>query len=103
MTEHDDPIIDYFDKELEQREKRLHAAYRNRDLLEFTHGAEWFYKHVYDIHHDYGWPVIKTNKPGPNAEQWEVELYEYTIRANQAEHHIQCWEIDNNYFRENIE
>ena len=85
-----DPIIDYFDKELERREKRLHAAYTNRDFLEFVHGKEWFYQHVYEIHHDYGWPRI-------TGSMFDKETQD---AINDPKFHIMGWEVDNDYFKE---
>ena len=89
-----DPIIDYFEKESEQREKRLHEAYQNRNLLEFTHGAEWFVKHVNDIFLEYGFPSTKGMGYTGNS---ELDNY-LNNTVNTVDWIRSCWEVDNNYY-----
>lgn len=47
---------EYIDEDLVILNTRLHAMYKNRQLMEFLHGKEEFYKKIREIHYDYGWP-----------------------------------------------
>ena len=96
----DDPIIEYFNKELEQREQRLHAAYRNRDLLEFTHGAEWFVEHVNAIFLEYGFSGQKTRYPSNSGIKDLDDYLNNTV--NQVDWIRGCWEVDHNYLRDKM-
>jgi hypothetical protein len=98
MSKHDDPIIDYFEKESDQREKRLHQAYQNRALLEFTHGLDWFVKHVNDIFLEYGIPSFKSPYPSNSG---IAELDDYLNNTVTTVDWIRsCWEVDNDYFED---
>lgn len=93
MLKDSDPVIDYFEKESQNRERRLHAAYQNRALLEFTYGREWFIKHVNDIFLEYGFPSVKGSSNSGNA---ELDNY-INNTVNTVDWVRGCWEVDNDY------
>ena len=91
----DDPIIEYFDQELKRRDQQLKAAYQNRALLEFTHGADWFVKHVNAIFLDYGIPGASCYRSGLT----ELDDY-FNNTVTNVDWFRGCWEVDNNYIRD---
>lgn len=95
-TDDSDYVIDHFHKQMEQREKRLHEIYQIRDLLEFTHGQDWFVNHVNDIFLEYG---FSTTKGVSKSSIPELDDY-FNNTVNTVDWVRSCWEVDNNYLKE---
>ena len=77
------PILD--GKDLDTR---LHHLYCQRELLEFLHSSDYFHQQAIAIWQE--WLKYETPTSGPDGIE-ELDTPEF---------HKACWELDNNYYRE---